>query len=155
MNLMEVKDKEGRESENPIKEIHLVSMHCRPNLKRRSIRLNMERNFICYHREKSGHQLRFRNKLKLNKQRMKELEKCKNKLKGSSNDAMNIGISNDIVYVDGRKGDGWMLVSYAYFCMCNQKGAFIEYKEQDKRVVKLIGVRHILEIKKNIVYKDN
>lgn len=56
----------------------------------------------------------------MDKEKMEALNKNKDKLKERSNDEVNFGISNDILYVIGRKENEWVLESGACFYICNK-----------------------------------
>ena len=107
---------------------------------------------------------------------MKTQEGSKNKMEVDSDDEVNFGISNDVLCVDMSRGGEWVLDSGACFHICNQREAFTDYKEEvckvesanggdlhvqgigsvrlkmdTGRMATLTGVRHILEIKRNLV----
>ena len=94
INSSEGKAAEEKETTNPLAEVHFAKRE------RRSFKPNTDRDFICYYCEKPGHQLKFCNKLRDDKERMKTQEGSKNKLEVDRDEEVNFGISNDVLCVD-------------------------------------------------------
>lgn len=129
-NLTEEKDteKEEKETIHPLDEVHLARS------KRHSYRPNSDQDFICYYCERRGHQLKFCNKLKADKKRMNAQEEGKDKLEEDSDGEVNFGVSDEVLCVDERRKNTWVLDSGACFHTCNLRSAFIDYKEEASKV---------------------
>lgn len=105
----------------------------RPNMKRRSNRANMKKDFICYYCEKPGHHLRLCNKLKSDKEKMKELKEGKDKLEEDIEDEGNFGIGNDVHFVGGRKETSECLIQIHVFVYAAKRGHSLTTRNKKTR----------------------